>query len=67
MHKGCFRNPSFGWRPLVTNLAGTNLPDKADGKAMQDSHCYAGEGHMHFNGADCIQYLPAGVPVFHLS
>ena len=63
MHKGCFRNPSFGRCPLVTDLAGTNLPDKADGKALQDSHCYAGEKHMHFNGADCIQYLPAGVGV----
>ena len=61
VHKGCFRNPSFGRCPLVTDLAGTNLPDKADGKALQDSHCYAGEKHMHFNGADCIQYLLAGV------
>ncbi len=29
VHKGGFRNPSLGRCPLVTDLARTNLPNKA--------------------------------------
>ncbi|EOS24124.1 hypothetical protein C804_05291, partial [Lachnospiraceae bacterium A4] len=34
VHKGGFRNPSLGRCPLVTDLARTNLPNKADRKAL---------------------------------
>ena len=34
VHKGCFGNPSFGWCPLVTDLTGTNLSNKTDGKGL---------------------------------
>lgn len=34
MHECRLRAPSPGRRPLVTNLAGTYLPDKVDGNAL---------------------------------
>lgn len=30
VHEGCFRDPSFGWCPLVTDLAGANLIKKTE-------------------------------------
>lgn len=55
MHEGRFGDPSLGWCPLVTDLVGTNLADKIDRKALQNSHFDAGEGHMHFNSTDSFQ------------
>ena len=51
VHKGCFRNPSSGWCSLVTDLAGINLPNQADRRALQNPYCNAGKYHMHFNSA----------------
>ena len=28
----------FDYRPMVTDLVGTNLPDKVDGKTLQNFH-----------------------------
>ncbi len=65
MHKGCFRDPSSGWCSLVTDLAGADLPDITDGKALQNPHCDTRKGHMHLNGADNFQDFSAGLFAFH--
>ena len=50
---------------LVTELAGTGLPDKTDGKALKNPHGYTGQCHMHFDGAYRFQNLFAGFFVLH--
>ena len=66
VHKGCFRNPSLGRCPLVTDLAGIDLLDIVDGKALHNPHRNAGKSHMHFNGTDCFQHFFTGMRIFHL-
>lgn len=61
VHKGCFRNSSPGWGSLVADLAGMNLPNKADRKALQNPYCNAGNYHVHFHGADSFQHFFAGL------
>ena len=65
MHKRRIGDPSLGWCPLVTDLAGSNFSDKADRKALEDPHRDAGKGHMHFNSADSFQNFFAGLFALH--
>ena len=65
VHKGIFRNPPPGWCSLVTDLAGINLPNQADRKALQNPYCNAGKYHMHFNSADSFQNFFAGLFALH--
>ena len=67
-HDSGFRYPSFRRCSLVTQLAGTYLSDIKDRNALQDSHCNAGQCHMHFYGAHSFQYFFCGTfPLPHIS
>lgn len=65
IHDRRFRYSASGRCPLVTDLEGMEPHGKADGKALQDSHRNAGQGHMHFNGTYCFQNLFARSFTFH--
>ena len=60
MHECRLRDPSPRWCPLVADLAGTYLPDKVDGNALQHPHRDTGQCHVHLNGTDGLQHFPAG-------
>lgn len=66
MHKGRFRDSPFRRGPLIAELAGMDLPDKTNGKALKNPHGDTRQGHMHFNGAYGFQHLFTGFFAFHM-